>query len=133
MKITNETKAKVFAQYLGQRIIENENNRFTGILESCGLTLMTVSNDEYISDFIVDANVVLILKPLDKITYEELNQLEQQTGIKVQRGEIKFSIFTKSVHEGIIITQFLQSKGYDLPNYLLNGKTLHESGLAIYE
>ncbi len=29
--------------------------------------------------------------------------------------------------------QFLQSKGYDLPHYLLSGKTLQEAGLAIYE
>lgn len=29
--------------------------------------------------------------------------------------------------------QFLQYKGYDLPQYLLGGKTLKESGLAIYE
>lgn len=31
------------------------------------------------------------------------------------------------------VYQYLQSKGYDLPQYLLGGKTLHESGLAIYE
>lgn len=29
--------------------------------------------------------------------------------------------------------QFLQSKGYDLPQYLLGDKTLKEAGLAIYE
>ncbi len=29
--------------------------------------------------------------------------------------------------------QYLISKGYDLPNYLLGGKTLQQSGLAIYE
>lgn len=33
----------------------------------------------------------------------------------------------------LIIYQFLQSKGYDLPNYHLGGKTLEESGLAYYE
>lgn len=38
--------------------------------------------------------------------------------------------FTPNTFE---IYQFLQSKGYDLPHYLLGGKTLHESGLAIYE
>ena len=31
------------------------------------------------------------------------------------------------------IHQFLQSKGYDLPNYLLGSKTLKECNLAIYE
>jgi hypothetical protein len=29
--------------------------------------------------------------------------------------------------------QYLQSRGYDLPNYLLGGKTLQEAGLAIYQ
>lgn len=29
--------------------------------------------------------------------------------------------------------QFLQALGYDLPNFLLQGKTLHECNLAIYE
>ena len=29
--------------------------------------------------------------------------------------------------------QWLQTKGYDMPHYLLGGKTLHEAGLAIYE
>lgn len=29
--------------------------------------------------------------------------------------------------------QFLQSRGYDLPHYLLNGQTLKEAGLAVYE
>lgn len=33
----------------------------------------------------------------------------------------------------ILLFQFLQSKGYDLPQYLLGGKTLKESGLAIYK
>lgn len=29
--------------------------------------------------------------------------------------------------------QYLQSKGYDMPQFLLEGKTLQEAGLAIYE
>jgi hypothetical protein len=33
----------------------------------------------------------------------------------------------------LLCYQYLQSKGYDLPQYLLGGKTLHESGLCIYE
>lgn len=32
----------------------------------------------------------------------------------------------------LIIYQFLQSKGYDLPNYHLGGKTLEQAGLAYY-
>lgn len=32
-----------------------------------------------------------------------------------------------------IAFQFLQSKGYDLPNWYLGGKTLYEAGLCIYE
>lgn len=39
-----------------------------------------------------------------------------------------------SISEGIsFVYQYLQSKGYDLPQYLLGGKTLKEAGLCIYE
>lgn len=38
--------------------------------------------------------------------------------------------FTPNTFE---IFQFLQMQGYDLPQRMLDGKTLHEAGLAIYE
>ena len=38
-----------------------------------------------------------------------------------------------SSHTPIEAYQYLLSRGYDLPQYLLNGRTLKESGLAIYE
>jgi hypothetical protein len=40
---------------------------------------------------------------------------------------------TKMFHSNCVTYQYLISKGYDLPNYLLGGKTLHECGLCIYE
>lgn len=44
-------------------------------------------------------------------------------------GEANIERIERQIH----VYQFLQSRGYDLPNYLLDGKTLHEAGLAIYE
>ena len=38
-----------------------------------------------------------------------------------------------SIRSILFCYQFLQDEGYDLPQYLLGGKTLQESGLAIYQ
>lgn len=47
-------------------------------------------------------------------------------GFKVHNGNEYY-------HTHVPSHQYLISKGYDLPNYLLGGKTLNEAGLAIYE
>lgn len=41
--------------------------------------------------------------------------------------------FEMTALNAIKVSQFLISKSYDLPQYLLGGKTLHECNLAIYQ
>ena len=127
MEITKEIKAKVFAQYLGQYV-----NSSKGI---CVLRDM---------DFI-DSLDWIQLKPLSVITDEHAKELAELKGnenplyiIASFRGQPEYK---KGPDQRIInwfleqtkFYQFLQSKGYDLPNFYLGGKTLQEAGLATYE
>jgi len=92
----------------------------------------------------------LILTPLSQISDEDAIEFvkvtsKDDTFVKCENGVI---FHKDSLFEDVFATnlndnyntclpiksfQFLQSKGYDLPQYLLGGKTLHECGLAIYE
>lgn len=118
MEIENDTKAKVFAQYLGQQVLWGGTE---GVLWSYNL--------HGASDVVLGAK--LILKPLSKITDEDAQDL----GYEDAEIFIATSPWLKKYHgdKSFWDAQILQSKGYDLPNYLLNGKTLQEAGLAIYE
>jgi len=82
----------------------------------------------------------LILKPLSKISKEDADGVvkimnyEQKDTLKDILYIAKFKILdSTSPEKAIEIYQFLQSKGYDMPQYLLGGKTLQDVGLAIYE
>lgn len=99
----------------------------------------------------------LILKPLSAITDEDaievLNILMGRKGsyykdwhINMQEQWLKIIKLELTENFGstqlkilpyfknmFMVNQFLQSKGYDLPNFLLDGKTLFESNLCIYE
>lgn len=142
MEITNEIKAKVFAQYLGQYF---KVGVFSGDLKNINIE----------TDL---SNTMLVLKPLSSITDEDAIEATKHFGrapfifervndsIEVgffDRGVISIGFNGKISDAGSEITrqgidyfisyQYLQSKGYDLPQYLLGGKTLKEAGLAIYE
>lgn len=134
MQITNEIKVKVFAQYFGQQFKSNAGSfNFEKIQSSGELDFGYTINE-----------VKLILKPISKITDEDAINIAQMcylgdypeiTGKKIVKG--LFEEF-KNPYENnpttiVKIHQYLQSKGYDLPHYLLGGKTLQEAGLAIYE
>ena len=144
MEIANEIKAKVFAQYLGQQM---------------GYYDGTVHQPPILSKFqLTEVGIYLtkpynrhklILKPLSAITDEEIIDLNRLLTLNYSKHLTETSdakIFIEHIlDEGsldvvhyhmyriIQAIQFLQSCGYDLPNYLLNGKTLHQAGLAIYE
>lgn len=131
MNITNETKAKVFAQYLGHNIYWQA---IIGTLNAHNLVGA--------SSPIEDAR--LLLKPLSAISDEDAldvakflwpNNTEYQKAYdgKYYVDNLFNEDFEMYSPNSITIYQILQSKGYDLPNYLLGGKTLHEAGLAIYE
>ena len=148
MEITRNIKAKVFAQYLGQK--------HSGSIHTLAKEIEMIYGDEKF-----DRNIIkLILKPLSSITDEDaIEMAELFGGIK---GDVTINRptdltnndihFTVQIHQGEKNTwksfsvpkhidehtpngycQFLMSKGYDLHQYLLGGKTLKEADLAIYE
>ena len=144
MEITNETKAKVFAQYLGQFAgLENIKSRY--VLTYCLSDTYGIS----LKDCIV-LDYKLILKPLSAITEQDATEAAKLTGADITEHNLHewdLSALTKNFEQvflaadepsltgtqGLMAIGFLQSKGYDLPNFYLGGKTLHQSGLAIYE
>lgn len=132
MEITAEIKAKVFAQYLGQKYTD----------ETAEEPEITTVNGETITCFELYPKAMdtakLILKPLSAISDEDaievcnmLETVNPQFFLDSLNG--KGGVYRKHTVDSILTYQFLQSKGYDLPHYLLDGKTLHEAGLAVYE
>ncbi len=156
MEITNEIKTKVIAQYLGQNVAIPENYQFSGLRTDATIGELTGVQDCFIkingiSGFYPYEHFKIILKPLSSISDEDaidgyymsragicladretIAKWNPEAGIKtlVPNGK---RVIEKYLMEDVKVYQFLQSKGYDLPNYLLDGKTLKESGLSIYE
>lgn len=152
MENTHEVKVKVFAQYIGQkfRVTEREHFIQNGTLNRVGMNglLGIMRNDSFFYSSHVD-NCKLILKPLNLISDEDavevakiwhkgerndvinLSESNRIRYINNMKEQLKFSVEKDSW--SLNVYQYLQSKGYDLPNYLLEGKTLQEAGLAIYE
>lgn len=90
-----------------------------------------------------------ILKPLSSLTPEDAIEVvkmalpgEKFKDVFLKDGKIffqlklKYSYVMRSVDISKLslrVGQYLQSKCYDLPQECLDGKTLNEAGLAIYE
>lgn len=153
MELSNEIKKQISFQYFGQQYrYKNEFGTFGGI----------IGNDESLHHFpkhISSDSFRIILKPLISITDEEAIEMAKIFGgvdgeiilnrpTDLKNDDIHFSVQVyRNVPDfksystpkywidgyGIEAYQWLQSKGYDLPHYLLGGKTLQESGLAIYK
>lgn len=157
MEISNEIKAKVFAQYLAQKfIVHNSKQQFV-----CrGNTLELIMQDR-----MPWPTAKLILKRLSDITDKDAFAVgELEIGIphlvlsREEKNSIVVSEIKRYVTQKVFLSsswetcgycnelddsisrclsvnsyQYLISKGYDLPQYLLDGITLHEAGLAIYE
>lgn len=147
MEVTDEIKRKVFAQYLGQpfRMILNDKSFSIG---ECNLGTIQLLNPEDI----------LVLKPLITMPDEEAIEMAKIFGevdgkiilnrpadlknndihftVQVYTNEPKFTSYSTPKYwsdgYGVKAYQWLQSKGYDLPHYLLNGKTLKECNLCVY-
>jgi hypothetical protein len=139
MEITNEIKEKIFFQYLG---IQFKSGNVIGRFKPKTLDYFGYS-------------IKIILKPLSSITDEDARVMAVLNGAVFGPGDISFEsegffgVRIRNDKDGIgnpvkdrfimwdqltlPVFQFLQSEGYDLPQYLLGGKTLHEAGLAIYE
>ncbi len=135
MEITNKIKSKVFAQYLWGETTHSEYPMLTP----------SEVNENYKNNFKEgNEDVKLILKPLSGITDDDAFEVANLLNFKhrnIENGKafVKELIARDSsvihFHPLFImdVYQYLISKGYDLPNYLLGGKTLQEAGLAIYE
>jgi len=126
MEITNEIITKVRAMYLGSpfKMLINSGEYKTELLTVGMLTLFNIEDK-------------LLLKPLSQISDEDEMELCNIIGTFdvtfFIRSLIQKTVYSVNAATGFQSFQFLQSRGYDLPNYLLGGKTLHEAGLAIYE
>ncbi len=146
MEIPKEIKEKVFAQYLGQRW------RFQGDKRDHVKLYLTDINDILNNPEFNDRDIELVLKPISSITDEdalECMRILKQYGHPWVRYNIQGIV--KCVKEWLVfkwdiafkynpsprilnmfVYEYLKSKGYDLPHYLLDGKTLREAGLASY-
>lgn len=132
-EISKETKAKVFAQYLGQ---------ITTYQNFC-------LDPSVLHDVLIGRDIKLLLTPLSKITDEDAIEVVKimdpnAKDIYLSNGTIHWEyefvgeMFESAIEIGSIplatpfaSCQYLQSRGYDLPNYHLNGQTLIEANLAL--
>lgn len=153
MEITNEIKAKVFAQYWGQKCLHKDtipNLKVCDPYDSIAYALSRMDNEHnHFESYKSLDDWKLILKPLSSITDEDATELaciHKWKELWEEDGFMDEEAINRSLIEkgnDMVTTelfklpfkgyQFLQSKGYDLPQYLLGGKTLKEAGLAIYE
>ncbi len=134
MEITTEIKIKVFSQYIGQ-IITLNNGKTT---ERLTIHLF----DKYITNGLWWLDLKLILKPQstsmacneeERISMKKIESITEELMLKNTDKFSKDDFVFKMMCCNFLSYQYAISKGIDLPNYLLDGKTLHESGLAIYE
>jgi hypothetical protein len=156
MEITDEIKAKVFAQYLGQYMTYPVDVRFTEWGIGSNGTITDLKGGLYNPDL-----CRLSLKPLTSITDEDIGgvikiefgqgdsptifRVKDTTAIRFNVNGIEKRILFQRycnndpiesntpLKRTLAIYQYLQSKGYDVPQWLLGWKTLHGAGLAIYE
>lgn len=155
MEITNETKCKVFAQYLGQRVeLDNGGSKVRNRI-LCAVGGIDDGGHEYVklkmgtfahAVFIKENNAKLILKSLSEISDEDIDMVAKMQGFIIRND---FSICFENerfkwddgntwgefTHASLYhqTADYLRSKGYDVPHFLLEYKTLQQSGLAIYE
>lgn len=130
MEISEEIKNRIAHQYFGSKYIyKNEFGTFKDIV-----------GGYHTQSHIKNSSFKLCLKPLSSITDEDAHKVGMLCGCSMLGKAINTG---KELCERMMIErhlclisysvyQYLQSKGYDLPNYFLENKTLQESGLATY-
>lgn len=160
--ITNEVKAKVFAQYLGQQVHSEIKStcKLSGVLindhkEWCAwLTGKTMNSNDSIGLSYAIEDCKLILTPLSSISDEDAIEVSKMNTWFNRSKDDKYEVYENWQNKKVVSSgggikyekcvieyeslslaafQFLQSRGYDLPQWTLGGKTLHESGLCIYK
>lgn len=148
MEITNEIKLQVLFQYSNsEMLVSRYTPRKFKATEMFPELIQEIEDASEEFPFIYMDKYKLILKPLSSITDEDaievakmINGMASIMKEKDLIGEGKYFIdecFYSNIEYYpsyvINVYQYLQSKGYDLPQYLLGGKILFEAGLAIYE
>ena len=144
MEITNEIRAKLFAQYIGQNVVIPKDYKFDGYrtdAEQCELVGVYDQSIKLlgISCFYPVQDFKLILKPqstsmaFNEEDYKSMKKIESIMEELLKDAVGKDDFVGKMMVSAFLSYQYSISKGYDLPQYLLDGKTLHEAGLAIYE
>ncbi len=132
--MTSEIKIKVFSQYIGQ-LVTLDNGRTT---ERLTIHLL----DKYITNGLWWLDLKLILKPqstsmaLNEEDYTSMKKIESiSEELLLKNTEMlgKDDVIFKMTCAGFLSYQYAISQGIDLPNFLLDGKTLHEYGWAIYK
>jgi len=120
MEISSDIKKQVLAQYTGRKTIFNklQLKDLTSISEKDCIKIYDIcfkdtSDDEF---------KIKTGKSISKF----LNGFFTLSSI----SEYHHNINIRAV---LLCFQYLQSEGYDLPQYLLGGKTLEEYGLANYK
>lgn len=163
MKYSNDIIAKVIAPYLGQRLsaeliykgftCELVINNFTTSMAN-GMTIGTAiqNNAKLILkplSSITDEDAIEVGKIIfgEEYSVGEVNRNnDYEVSVKVLKPNTTVNQNVRICFDGnfsncngyglrnvLRAIQYLISKGYDLPNHLLDGKTLFESRLAIYE
>lgn len=129
MEISEEIKQKIVYQYFGQKYLyKNEFGTFKGVV-----------GEYHTNEHLKNKSFILMLKPLNSITDEEFDkcwETIQESHDTLSKDWLKHHFKNQgnkqiSMCVDLFSYQYLISKGYDLPHYLLGGKTLKESGLAI--
>lgn len=156
MELTNDIKIKIFAQYLGQAIeLDNSGSRVRnrkligvggiddGDFQYLRLRMGEAPKGLVHNQFVSNNTCKLVLKPLSSLLDEDAIEVDKMEAWNLYTGGVlsegtdpKDVVIYKLKNRfeyNFITAQFILSKGYDLPQYLLGNKTLQESGLAIYE
>lgn len=124
MKTSTEIKVKMFAKYIGERVVTR-----------LGYNKMTTSMLNIVNGGGCD-ELKLILKPISQISDEDANKIADISGfdykIKGKQFELSGALMC-DLYTFSEVHSYLESKGYDLPQFLLDKRTLQESGLAVYE
>ena len=151
--ITEEIKSKVYAQYIGSKMMSGYILAGVQFSDTEQRPLLLTKNEntsliDWEANFEMEK---LILKSLDTISYEDANELIKLKGYLIPDVLEKNAIYIRCwTYKNINNTfkslvridfndlnlkqgQYLLSKGYDLPQYLLGGKTLKEAELAVYQ
>lgn len=126
MKITPEIKSIIFHQYHGQ-YVDSDKGRCR-LRDSDFIDTLNWIKLKHISD-ITDEDAV----GLAKIVFSKESHNSESGKWYIDTYFIKNKLENTTAKTYLSVCQYLISKGYDVPQYLLGNKTLKEAGLAIYE